>query len=93
MAVGDACATCRTATAAFQVVVQVDTVGRLPDAALAELTAWFDAEAANLQSAVLAPSPRRKAERLAARSLGDLRRFAVRALDGRTRSARVSVTR
>jgi hypothetical protein len=93
LAVGDACATCRTATAAFQLVVQVDVVGRLPDPALAEITAWFDAEAAALQAAVAAPSPRRRAERVAARSLGDLRRLAVRALDGRTRSARVTVTR
>ena len=40
-AVGDACATCVTATAAFQVVAQVDAVGRLPDPALAEVSAWF----------------------------------------------------
>jgi hypothetical protein len=42
---------------------------------------------------VIAPTPRRRAERAAAGSLGHLRRLAVRALDGRTRSARVSVTR
>ena len=93
LAVGGACATCRTATAAFQVVVQVDAVGRLPDAALAEIAAWFEAEAAILQASVSTPTPMRRAERLAARSLGDLRRLAVRALDGRTRSARVAVTR
>lgn len=93
LAVGGACATCRTATAAFQVVVQVDAVGRLPDAALAEIAAWFEAEAAILHASVSTPTPMRRAERLAARSLGDLRRLAVRALDGRTRSARVAVTR
>lgn len=93
LAVGDACATCRTATAAFQVVVQADAVGRLPDAALAEITAWFEQEAAALRAAVLAPTRVRRAERVAGRSLGDLRRLAVRTLDGRTRSARVAVTR
>jgi hypothetical protein len=98
LSVDDACATCHTATAAFQVVVQVDDVARLPDAVLAEVTAWFDQQALALQSAVLAPTPRapssqRRAERVAARSLGDLRRLVVRALDGRTRSARVAVTR
>jgi hypothetical protein len=93
LAVGDACATCRTATAAFQVVVQVDAVGRLPDPALAEVAAWFEAEAALLATAVLAPAARRRAERVAVRSLDDLRRLAVRALGGRARSARVAVTR
>lgn len=93
LAVGDACATCRTATAAFQVVVQVDAPARLPDAALAEVAAWFEAEAALLRSAVQAPAARRRAERVAVRSLADLRRLAVRALDGRARSARVEVTR
>lgn len=93
LAVGGSCATCVTATAAFQVVVQVDAVGRLPDAALAELAAWVEAEAAALRSAVVAPPAPRRAERAAARSLGDLRRVVVRALDGRTRSARVAVTR
>jgi hypothetical protein len=93
LAVGDACATCRTATAAFQVVVQVETVGRLPDAALVEVAAWFEAEAALLQTAVLAPAARRRAERVAVRSLDDLRRLAVRSLGGRARSARVAVTR
>ncbi len=87
------CATCVTATAAFQVVAQVDAVGPLPDPVLAEITAWFDAQAAALQSAVVAPPAPRRAERAATRSLGDLRRVVVRALDGRTRSARVSVTR
>jgi hypothetical protein len=82
-----------TATAAFQVVVQVDAVGRLPDPALAEITAWFEAQAAALRASVLAPVSRRRAERAAAGSLDDLRRLAVRALDGRTRSARVAVTR
>jgi hypothetical protein len=93
LAVDDACATCHTATAAFQVVVQADAVGRLADADLAEVTAWFDQQAALLQASVLAPTPRRRAERVAARSLGDLRRVVVRALDGRTRSARVALTR
>jgi hypothetical protein len=93
LAVGDACATCRTATAAFQVVVQVDAVGRLPDAALAEVAAWFEAEAALLRAAVQAPAARRRAERVAVRSLADLRRLAVRTLGGRARSARVAVTR
>lgn len=93
LAVGGSCATCVTATAAFQVVVQVDAVGRLPGAALAELAAWVEAEAAALRSAVVAPPAPRRAERAAARSLGDLRRVVVRALDGRTRSARVAVTR
>ncbi len=93
LAVGDACATCRTATAAFQVVVQVDVVERLPDPALAEIVAWFESEAAVLRASVAAPMPARRAERLAARSLGDLRHLAVQALDGRTRSARVAVTR
>ena len=93
LAVGDSCATCVTATAAFQVVVQVDAVGRLPDATLAEVAAWVEAEAAALRSAVVTPVTPRRAERAAARSLGDLRRVVVRALDGRTRSARVAVTR
>jgi hypothetical protein len=93
LAVGDACATCRTATAAFQVVVQVDAVGRLPDPALTEVAAWFEAEAALLEAAVLAPAARRRAERVAVRSLDDLRRLAVRSLGGRARSARVAVTR
>lgn len=93
LAVGDACATCRTAAAAFQVVVQVDAPARLPDPALAEVAAWFEAEAAVLRAAVQAPASRRRAERLAVRSLADLRRLAVRALDGRARSARVEVTR
>ncbi|WP_168218411.1 hypothetical protein [Nocardioides eburneiflavus] len=93
LAVGDACATCRTATAAFQVVVQVDAVGRLPDPALAEVAAWFEAEAALLRTAVQAPAARRRAERVAVRSLDDLRRLAVRSLGGRARSARVAVTR
>ena len=93
LAVGDACATCRTATAAFQVVVQVDAVGRLPDPALAEVAAWFEAEAALLHTAVLAPAARRRAERVAVRSLDDLRSLAVRSLGGRARSARVAVTR
>jgi hypothetical protein len=93
LAVGDACATCRTATAAFQVVVQVDAVGRLPGPALTEVAAWFEAEAALLQAAVQAPAARRRAERVAVRSLTDLRRLAVRALGGRARSARVAVTR
>ena len=93
LAVGDACATCRTATAAFQVVVQVDAVGRLADPALAEVAAWFEAEAALLEAAVQAPAARRRAERVAVRSLDDLRRLAVRSLGGRARSARVAVTR
>jgi hypothetical protein len=93
LSVDSACATCHTATAAFQVVVQVDDVGRLPDAALAEVTAWFDEQALALRSSVLAPTSQRRAERVAARSLGDLRHLVVRALDGRTRSARVAVTR
>lgn len=93
LAVGDACATCRTATAAFQVVVQVDAVVRLPDPALAEVAAWFEAEAALLEAAVVAPAARRRAERVAVRSLDDLRRLAVRSLGGRARSARVAVTR
>jgi len=93
LSVGDSCATCVTATAAFQVVAQVDAVGPLPDPVLAEITAWFDAQAAALRSAVVAPPAPRRAERAATRSLGDLRRVVVRALDGRTRSARVSVTR
>ena len=93
LAVGDACATCRTATAAFQVVVQVDAVDRLPDAALAELGAWFQAEVAALRASVQAPAPRRRAERAATRSLGTLRALVVRSFEGRTRSARVAVTR
>ncbi len=88
-----ACATCVTATAAFQLVVQVDAVGRLPDAALAEVAAWVEAEAAALRAAVVTPVTPRRAERAASRSLGELRRVVVRALDGRTRSARVAVTR
>jgi hypothetical protein len=93
LAVGGACATCVTATAAFQIVVQVDAVGRLPDAALAEVAAWVEAEAAALRAAVVTPVTPRRAERAASRSLGELRRVVVRALDGRTRSARVAVTR
>ena len=93
LSVGASCATCVTATAAFQVVAQVDAVGPLPDPALAEITEWFEAQAAALRDAVVAPPAPRRAERAATRSLGDLRRVVVRALDGRTRSARVSVTR
>jgi hypothetical protein len=93
LAVGGTCATCVTATAAFQIVVQVDAVGRLPDAALAELAALVEAEAAALRAAVVTPVTPRRAERAASRSLGELRRVVVRALDGRTRSARVAVTR
>lgn len=93
LAVDDACATCLTATAAFQVVVQVDAVGRLPEAALAEVAAWFEQQARALQAAVLAPAPRHRADRLAARALADLRAVVVRALDARTRSARVALTR
>ena len=93
LAAGHACATCVTATAAFQIVVQVDAVGRLPDAALAELAALVEAEAAALRAAVVTPVTPRRAERAASRSLGELRRVVVRALDGRTRSARVAVTR
>ena len=93
LAVGGTCATCVTATAAFQIVVQVDAVGRLPDAAFAELAALVEAEAAALRAAVVTPVTPRRAERAASRSLGELRRVVVRALDGRTRSARVAVTR
>jgi hypothetical protein len=93
LAVGHGCATCRTATAAFQVVVQVDVVDRLAAPALAEVEAWFAAEAALLEAAVLAPAARRRAERAAVRSLDDLRRLTVRSLGGRARSARVAVTR
>jgi hypothetical protein len=93
LAVDDACATCLTATAAFQVVVQVDAVGRLPDPALAEVVAWSEQQARALQSSVLAPTSQRRAERVAARALADLRAVVVRALDGRTRSARVALTR
>jgi len=93
LSVGASCATCVTATAAFQVVAQVDAVGPLPDPALAEITEWFEAQAAALRDAVVAPPAPRRAERAATRSLGDLRRVVVRALDGRPRSARVSVTR
>lgn len=93
LSAGGSCATCVTATAAFQVVAQVDAVGPLPDTALAEVTAWFEAQAAALRSAVVAPPAPRRAQRAADRSLGDLRRVVVRALDGRTRSARVAVTR
>jgi hypothetical protein len=93
LAVGGTCATCVTATAAFQIVVQVDAVGRLPDAALAELAALVEAEAAALRAAVVTPVTPRRAERAASRSLGELRRVVVRALDGRTRSARVALTR
>jgi hypothetical protein len=93
LAVGGTCATCVTATAAFQIVVQVDAVGRLPDAALAELAALVEAEAAALRAAVVTPVTPRRAERAASRSLGELRRVVVRALDGRTRSSRVAVTR
>ena len=93
LSAGDACATCGTATAAFQVVAQVDTVGPLPDAALAEVTAWFEAQAAALEAAVVAPPAPRRAERAADRSHGELRRLVVHAFDGRTRSARVALTR
>lgn len=93
LAVGGSCATCVTATAAFQLVVQVDAVGRLSDAALAEVAAWVEAQAAALRAAVVTPVTPRRAERAASRSLGELRRVVVRALDGRTRSARVAVTR
>jgi len=93
LSVGGSCATCVTATAAFQVVVQVDAVGRLPDAALAEVTAWVGAEAAALRAAAVTPVAPRRAERAATRSLGELRGLVVRALAGRTRSARVAVTR
>jgi hypothetical protein len=85
LSAGDACATCVTATAAFQVVAQV--------AALAEVTAWFEAQAAALRAAVVAPPAPRRAQRAADRSLGQLRRLVVHAFDGRTRSARVAVTR
>lgn len=93
LAVGETCATCRTATAAFQVVVQVDAVERLADADVTALRAWFDAQAALLRAAVLGPARLRRAERTAARSLDDLRHLAVRALGGRTRSARAATTR
>ena len=93
LAVGGSCATCVTATAAFQVVVQVDAVGRLPDPVLAEIMAWVGAEAAALRAVVATPVAPRRAERAAARSLGELRRVVVRALGARTRSARVAVTR
>ena len=93
LAVGGTCATCVTATAAFQIVVQVDAVGRLPDAALAELAALVEAEAAALRAAVVTPVTPRRAERAASRSLGELRGLVVRALAGRTRSARVAITR
>ncbi|NPC41545.1 hypothetical protein [Nocardioides sp. zg-1230] len=93
LSMGGACATCVTATAAFQLVVQVDAVGRLPDAALAEVAAWVEAEASALRTAVVTPVTPRRAERASSRSLGELRRVVVRALDGRTRSARVAVTR
>ncbi len=93
LAAGGACATCRTATAAFQVVVQAGAVRRLPDATIAEIAAWADAQEAALRAAVVAPSAPRRAAGRAARSLGDLRRVVVRALDARTRSARVAVTR
>ena len=93
LAVDDACATCLTATAAFQLVVQADAVGRLPEPALAEVVAWSEQQALALQSSVLAPTSQRRAERVAARALAGLRAVVVRALDGRTRSARVALTR
>ncbi len=92
LAAGEACATCLTASAAFQLVVQVEDVGRLPDALLTEIRAWFDAEAAVLRTPGAAPSPRR-AQRTANRSLLRLRRTVVAGLDGRTLSSRVQVTR
>ena len=91
LAAGEACATCLTASAAFQIVIQVEEFGRLPDALLAELRAWFDAEAAGLRTGVT-PSLR-SARRAANRSLLRLRRTVVAGLDGRTLSARVQVTR
>ncbi len=92
LAAGQACASCLTASAAFQVVVQVEEVARLPDALLAEIRTWFDAEAAALRTPGVAPSPR-SARRSANRSLLRLRRTVVGGLDGRTLAARVQVTR
>lgn len=92
LAAGEACASCLTATAAFQLVVQVDDVRRLPDEVLAEIRAWFDAEAAALRGPAVTPSLRR-AERAASGSLVRLRRTVVAGLHGRTLSARMAVTR
>ena len=91
-AVGEACASCLSATAAFQLVVQVEEVGRLPDDVLAEVRAWFEAEAAALRTPQVT-APLRRAERAASHSLTRLRRTVVAGLDGRTLSARVQVTR
>ncbi len=92
LAAGQACATCLTASAAFQVVVQVKEVSRLPDALLTEIRTWFAAEAAALRTPGVTQSPR-NAKRAANRSLLRLRRTVVAGLDGRTRSARVQITR
>lgn len=51
------CSACRTTSAAFQLVVVADTAERLSGAALAELRAWFDEQAALVRASVAAPAP------------------------------------
>ena len=56
MAVTAACTGCRTASAAFQVVVVADRARRLSRESLAELKSWFDEQAAALRASVALPS-------------------------------------
>jgi hypothetical protein len=96
LAVGDACATCRTSTAAFQVVVAAGTPGPLPPAAMAQLRAWFDEQAAVLRASVAAGPARpsvRTATRAATAALADLRATVVAGADARAVASRVRVTR
>ena len=57
MAVTAACTGCRTASAAFQVVVVADRARRLSRESLAALRSWFDEQAAALRASVALPSP------------------------------------
>ena len=57
MAVTAACTGCRTAAAAFQVVVVADRARRLSRESLAGLKSWFDEQAAALRASVALPNP------------------------------------
>ena len=56
-AVTAACTGCRTASAAFQVVVVADRARRLSRESLAAVRSWFDEQAAALRASVALPGP------------------------------------
>jgi hypothetical protein len=57
MAVTASCNGCRTASAAFQVVVVADRARRLSRESLAALRSWVDEQVAALRASIALPSP------------------------------------